>query len=518
MKKIFIFLLAIALAGTQSCKKHDNNPQPDPQPENKELTMLGVTGFIGEFAISSSGSWTVEIPAGITWLEVDKKNGTGDATLKFTIAQSVASAQETTVKIMLNGKQVNLVVKTAPFYTNTSLKMLAGQSMDDVLKTIATTDGGYLLAGTTGSTTGDFNDNPGGNKMQAFAIKYDQTGVIQWRKYFGGKENEEYAGGAQTADGGFVLVGHSMSKDGEFAGNKGNFDMFVQKLSKDGVQEWLKFFGSTKGDYGGDVVVAQDGSVFVTGLTEGSDGDFTGNHGDSDLFLACLDNTGTVKWKKCYGGSDYESGRGRLTVTSDGNPVITSFTGSTDGDLTNTGNQGDKDVWLCKVNAANGNLIWSKTYGGNDEDNIIAIIATEDGGAIAAGSTYSSSIFGEQVKGTSDGFVLKINNEGVRQWSSLIDDNGSELFYSIASFRNTGFLLAGINIDDSGVADGMLCLIDGTGKKRWTKKIGGSNLDFFTNVATTKDDTVIATGFSMSNDGDIPGNAGDFDIMVHKFR
>lgn len=508
-------LLAGSLSGAQACKKSDNNPQT----ESKELTMLGVEGFAAEFPISSSGGWTIEIPAGIDWLQVDKKNGTGDATLKFTTAKSITSAQQTTVKLVVNGSLIDLIVKIDPFYTNTSTKTLAGESYDQAIKTIATADGGYLVAGTTTSKTGDFNDNaakPG--DAQAFVVKYDQTGTLKWRKYLGGNQNDEYTGAAQTADEGYILVGNTLSTDGIFGGNKGGFDIFVQKLNKDGAQEWLKFFGSTKDDYGGDVALAKDGTIFVTGISEGVNGDIS-SHGHSDVWMACLDNAGNMKWKRSYGGTQDETGKGRLAITTDGNPVFCGITNSIDGDLSNTTFEGFTDGWLCKVKATNGDIIWSKTFGGASMDNINSLITTEDGSIIATGQTYSRPLYGQQITGISDGFVLKVNTDGAKQWLTLIDDNsGIEALFDLSPFKKTGFIASGLRFNSQSISDGLLCLVDATGNKLWTKVIGGSKTDQFTNVCITKDNTVIASGISASSDGDIPGNAGDFDIFMHKFK
>ncbi|MBO9633538.1 MAG: hypothetical protein J7578_10515 [Chitinophagaceae bacterium] len=515
MKRFYALLLAGAILGAQACKKSDN----DPQTEKKELTMLGVVGFETEFPISSSGRWSIEILSGIDWLQLDKHNGTGDAILKFTTAKSVTSPQQTTVKLIVNGSPIDLVVKIDPFYTNTDTKTLGGEALDQVLATIATADGGYLLAGTTISKTGDFNDNtatPG--DAQAVVAKYDQAGAIQWKKYLGGNQNDQYTGVAQTTDGGYILVGSTLSTDGVFAGNKGGFDIFVQKLNKDGAQQWLKFFGSTKDDYGGDVALTQDGTIFVTGISEGINGDFN-SHGHSDAWMACLDNTGTVKWKRSYGGTQEETGKARVAITADGNLVFCASTNSMDGDLSNNVFEGFTDAWLCKVKASNGDLIWSKTFGGASMENINSIIPIEDGGVIAAGQTYSRPIYGQQITGISDGFVLKVNANGEKQWLTLIDhDGGLEALFSISKFKNTGFIASGTRFNSAGVSDGFLCLLDGSGKKAWTKVIGGSKADHFTNLSITKDNTVIASGISASNDEDIPGNAGDFDIFMHSFK
>lgn len=518
MKKIFIVLMAGTVLLMNACKKDDEHVPQTQEPENKELSIPGLVDFTTELTIRSTGAWTVEIPAGVDWLDVDKKSGSGDAVLKFKCTKaSTGKILQTVVKVNANGKLISISVTLDPFYNSPVTSMFAGDSYDEINKILATADGGYLVVGTTGSHTGEFTGNPDPNMMEAFVVKFDKVGEVQWKKFFGGNRNDEFSGAAATIDGGYILLGRTASNTGTFDGNKGGRDIWVQKIKANGDAEWMKLFGSTDDESGGDPLVLANGDIYISGVGGGNDGDFSSTHGgEGDIFIACLDKDGNTKWKKCYGGSKYESGRIKLIPATDGNIIFCGFTQSTNGDLQGNTIGGDQDGWICKIDAE-GVVKWSKTYGGTGEDVIVSIKGAEDGSVIATGSADHGTFYGTEVQGDGDAFVLKINPEGTRQWSTLVDEGGDESFYQSTSYKGNSIVAVGSIITESGM-DALLCFIDGTGKKLWTKKIGGSNLDLINNIATLKNNTVVCGGSSTSNDGQIPQNFGDFDAFFHIFN
>ncbi|MGN6418871.1 MAG: BACON domain-containing protein [Pseudobacter sp.] len=514
MKRIFITLLAGAALTSASCKKDDKKIEQG-EPEKKTLTMLGVQDFSATLPITVTGNWTVEIPAGVDWLDVDKRSGSGDATLTLkTIKANTGAKKQTTIKIISAGKIIEVLISLDAFYSNPVTTMMGGNKYDDAGKVIATSDGGYLFVGSTSSNTGFFNENPGPG-AKAIAIKYNAEGTIQWKKYYGGNRNDEFVAAAATPDGGYVLLGETSSNQGDFSTNHGNTDLWVQKIDKDGNAGWMKLFGSHDSEAAGDIAVAPDGSIYLSGLSSGTDGDMQSNHGSGDIFIARLQADGTTVFAECYGGQEYESGRGKLIASATG-VVFAAFTNSSDGDLLNAGGVGNQDGWLCKLNWL-GRVIWSKKYGGAETDYFVGLTATPDGGFIVTGSTEGPDFYGEAVSGQ-DAFAMKVNEEGVKQWFTLVDDEGAtESFNNITLYKNTSYILTGTVLDARGL-DGWLCLIDGTGKKLWTKAYGGDNVDYFSSITCTTDNTIVATGASMSSNGDIPSNAGDFDIFIHKFK
>ena len=134
--------------------------------------------------------------------------------------------------------------------------------------------------------------------------------------------------------------------------------------------EWVKTYGGSNEE---DAVVIKEttsGGYIVLGYTKSTDGDITDKTTtDSDLWLIQLTNGGDIQWSKTYGGSDDERGTD-IVNTTDGGYIMVGYTRSNDGDITE--NAGFYDYWIVKLNNQ-GDIQWQKTYGfsGNDQANSV---------------------------------------------------------------------------------------------------------------------------------------------------
>ena len=129
------------------------------------------------------------------------------------------------------------------FYTNAQpsiawQKCLGGSGNDFPRRNnqTVTSDGGYILSGNTTSNDGDVSGNQGDN--DAWVVKLSNLGIIQWQKCLGGSGNEFAYSVQQTSDGGYILIGVTLSNDGDVSGNHGGQDAWVVKLSSNlGLEE-----------------------------------------------------------------------------------------------------------------------------------------------------------------------------------------------------------------------------------------------------------------------------------------
>ncbi len=119
-----------------------------------------------------------------------------------------------------------------------------------------------------------------------------------------------------------------------------------------------------------------------------------------------VENLGETIAAKTFGGSKNDVAQS-IVETSDGGYAILGYTQSNDGDIANKTNE-SFDFWLMKFSSED-NLIWSKTYGGSDDDRGTDIIATNDGGFALLG--YSKSNDGDVSlnAGSQDFWVLKLH-------------------------------------------------------------------------------------------------------------
>ena len=225
-----------------------------------------------------------------------------------------------------------------------------GGTLEDAAHTIQqTTDGGYIVAGSTYSNDGDVTDNHG--EMDVWVVKLDNAGNLQWQKCLGGSGFDTPRSIQQTSDSGYIVAGLSESNDGDVAGNHGDFDSWIVKLDNAGNLQWQKCLGGTSFDEVRSIQQSSDGGYILTGRTASTDGDVTGNQGNSDFWVVKLDYTGNLQWQKCFGGTDYEDALS-IQRTLDGGYIVAGLSKSDDGDV--TGFHGVYDSWIVKLNSGIG--------------------------------------------------------------------------------------------------------------------------------------------------------------------
>jgi len=196
-----------------------------------------------------------------------------------------------------------------------------------------TSDGGYVLAGATYSNDGDVSGNHS-SSSDIWVTKIDSIGNLQWQKCLGGTNYEDGAYPKttantiqQTTDGGYIAGGVCYSNDGDVSGNHGDSDMWVVKLDGSGNLQWQRSLGGSLDDYGNAVIQTSDGGYMAAGYCGSSDGDVIGNHGGFDYWLVKLSNSGTIQWQKCLGGL-FEDYANAIQQTTDGGYIVGGFTDS----------------------------------------------------------------------------------------------------------------------------------------------------------------------------------------------
>jgi hypothetical protein len=284
-------------------------------------------------------------------------------------------------------------------------KCLGGSSWEDASDVEQTSDGGYILVGRSQSIDGDVSVNQGG--LDYWIIKLDSDGILQWQKSYGGNMDDIAYAVKQTADGGYIVAGESSSNNGNVSGNHGSSDYWVLKLNYEGKIEWQKSLGGTSIDRANDILQSEDGGYVVFGQTSSFNGDVTGHHGGYDFWVVNLSLSGDLEWQKALGGSNFDFGRS-IHRTQDGGYVMTGQTQSMDGDA--VGNVGGADLWVIKINESGG-FLWQKSFGGSMGELGHSIQQTNDGGYIVAGEAWSTDGDLTENKGSSDFWVVKLAPE-----------------------------------------------------------------------------------------------------------
>jgi len=212
------------------------------------------------------------------------------------------------------------LIKTDPSGNETWSKTFGGSGDDYGYSVQQTSEGGYIIAGSTGSY--------GAGGLDVWLIKTDSSGNGTWSKTFGGSNWDDGQSVQQTSEGGYIIAGDTNSY------GAGDYDVWLIKTDSSGHETWNKTFGGSDWDHGYSVQQTLEGGYIIAGDTN--------SYGASDVWLIKADSSGNETWNKAFGGSDPDNGLS-VQQTSDGGYVIA---GSTSPYGTN-----DLDVWLIKVTA-----------------------------------------------------------------------------------------------------------------------------------------------------------------------
>lgn len=401
---------------------------------------------------------------------------------------------------------------------------------------IQTSDTGCLLTGYTTSNDGDVTGFHG--LADAWVVKTDKYGNIEWQKSLGGVLGESFSGAIETQNGDFLLVGKTESEDGDVSGHHGIagvFDIWVVMLTKHGNLLWQKCYGGSDDDYAATVKLTNDNRFIIVGYTSSNDNDVTGNHGTSgtnapfDVWALKIDSTGSILWQKCYGGTDAEYGKDVIECTN-GDFVIASTTYSNDGDV--SGNHGAEDWWVFKIDSI-GNIKWQKCLGGTEQDYIAALCESKDGGYVVTGQSRShdGDVTGIHKDSSltyynDDFLTIKLDSLGNKLWQKCYGGNYSEASYDITITEDDHQIIVGeVGSWDGDVTgymniplpDYWIVCIDSTSGITWQKCMGGQAFDFPRSVIKTLDGGLIILGESNSVNGDVTTNHSSlYDLWVIK--
>ncbi len=286
-----------------------------------------------------------------------------------------------------------------------------GGTNDDLGQSVQqTTDGGYIVAGWTKSSS---FCNLG------YLIKTDSDGDTLWTKILGDDgfiKFTEFYSVQQTTDGGYVAAGFTTCY------GAGGYDVYLIKTDSNGDTLWTNTYGGAGADQGWSVQQTTDGGYIVAGFTESY------AIGNLDVYLVKTDSNGDTLWTKTYGGTGYEKGFS-ARQTSDGGYIVGGYTGTAD--------MYSRDMYLIKTDS-NGDTLWTKIYGGatGDEESRL-VIQTSDGGYIATGSTASYGA------GSHDVYLLKTDSDGDTLWTGTYGGTGFDYGYSVQQITGGGYIVAG---------------------------------------------------------------------------
>lgn len=406
-------------------------------------------------------------------------------------------------------------------------KTIGGNSYEDKVKVIPTSDGGYIVAGSSSSdASGNKSENSKGS-YDYWVIKLNDAGVKQWDKTIGGNGADFFADIQQTSDGGYILAGDSQSGvSGDKSKGSLSQDVWIVKLSASGGIEWENTLGGDSGESAGEIRQTADGGyIFISSSFSGLSGDKTEpSRGSFDLWVVKLNSNGSKAWDHTYGGSDYEM-NGSISLTTDGGCIIGGISGSgISGDKTQA-NFGQTDYWILKLSST-GTKEWDRSFGGDNSDFIRCVAQTPSGDYLAAGFSYSGISGNKSANNVAyplssvDFWVVKIDPFGNQIWDKTYGRGTFEELTSLAITFDGGFVLGGWSLPVSPTGpfdfDYWLTKLSPDGDYQWDKSLAGPEEDRLYSVQPTSDLGYILAGYSYSGAGPdkSENNNGDRDFWI----
>jgi len=272
--------------------------------------------------------------------------------------------------------------------------------------------------------------------------------TIEWQTGFGGSASDYAYAMLQTTDGGYIVTGFSASNDGDIKDHHGpntTRDILVLRLDPNGKVLWHRSLGGSSQDGSPCLALAHGGGYIIAGGAASTDGDVTDHHGAvgvSDCWIVKLDTNGKTVWSRSYGGSKDEDIL-RIIPTNRGGYIFAARCNSNDGDVTgHHGSLSNPDFWVVEIDSV-GKILWQKSYGGSGTDSPFGLARTDDSAYVLAG--YSNSNDGD-VSGNHGGYdiwVLKINDTGKVIWENSFGSPNDEDMNTVTVTTDGGYIVGG---------------------------------------------------------------------------
>lgn len=404
----------------------------------------------------------------------------------------------------------------------------------------------------------DFIVHPGGN-VQDIKLRYDGAtslslkdgGVLAQTPFGNITEQKPYSYDAETkqeVSSEFVLIGNTLAFG--IGAHKGN-------LVIDPALFWSTYYGGSGGDDGRAVATDATGNAILAGqtssttniATSGAFKTFLSGVG-SNAYVVKFNNLGQRQWGTYYGTA--QTAFDAIHIDLSGNVYAAGFTDNTSGIATGGSHQtvmaGVRDAILVKFSST-GVRQWATYYGGTGYDNALALDIDPSGNVYMGGTTFSTTGIAttgaHQTALTSangsweDGFLVKFNSSGVRQWGTYYGGDTIDYIKALAVDASGNIFIGGQTYSSSGIstvsshqigrgsttaADAFLTMFNTSGVRQWGTYYGGTNSEIINGVAVDISGFVYATGTTNSTTGIATPSVqqtslfGGTDAMILKFN
>ncbi|MBN2366001.1 MAG: T9SS C-terminal target domain-containing protein [Calditrichaeota bacterium] len=276
---------------------------------------------------------------------------------------------------------------------------------------------------------------------------------------------------------------------------------------------WENYWGGYSLETGKSIQQTSDGGFIIAG------GTYSFGAGSADMYLIKTDSLGNTEWTRTYGGPGDEIANA-VRQTRGGGYILAG--------LTTSYGAGGEDIYLVRTDAQ-GDTLWTRTYGSSDDELAVCLQITHDYGYIIAKNTFSllktdslgnlqweqsynihpNSYYDDQaswVEQTIDGgyiltghssnfryypepyevCLIKTNPSGGLLWSQLYEERDEDYAYCVKQTADGHYLIAGSTESyGAGGSEAFLIKTDALGNRIWSQAYGSRYDDYGAFVTLT---------------------------------
>ncbi|MDC8098666.1 T9SS type A sorting domain-containing protein [Chryseobacterium rhizosphaerae] len=421
-------------------------------------------------------------------------------------------------------------------------------STQDFLSQVTTTiDQQYLITGSSIQATSQSQTVKGQKQNNGYdfhLIKLNQLGNRIWEKYFSGNNHDYLSSTVATEEGGFLLAGTSYSNKGldKKDESKGGSDIWLIRINEFGDEVWQKTLGTSADEEAKAVIQTTNLGFFVAGNVQNS----PKGYGSKDVWITRLDKEGKELSQLILGGRGLDEVE-KMIPTKDGGALLGIYSRSSEvrGSDSGVGNSetkpsterpsssiaisqmpkassnfGEGDYWIIKLNS-NGELEWEKNFGGKEDDHLRTLALTSDGyivgGESRSGRSGNKSV--ETEEGT-DLWLISLNQRGEEVWQKSYTLGNRDILMGMNVIESQepraknqdvtqGVLMGGytqaegrIEKDDESF---WLLYIDQQGIEKWRKYVSGNSRkreERLSDLKLNRDGSIVIAGTSAEKFGE----------------
>ncbi len=380
-------------------------------------------------------------------------------------------------------------------------------STQDFLSQVTTTvDQQYLITGSSIQAKKLTSENKQNNGYDFHLVKLNQQGEEIWEKYFSGQNHDFLSATVATQEGGFLLAGTSYSEKGldKKEDSKGGSDIWLIRINEFGDELWQKTIGSASDEEARAVIQTTDFGFFVAGNVQNA----TKGFGSKDVLISKIDKNGKELSQIIIGGKGLDEVE-KMIPTIDGGALLGMYSRSDAGGSKKTENYGEGDYWIVKLNKE-GKVEWEKNYGGKGDDHLRTLAMTSTGYIVGGESrSERSGNKTVGIEEGTDLWLLSINQSGEEIWQKSYNFKNRDILMGLnvvksADDKNAkGFLIGGYTQADGRIeADDetfWMLYLDQNGNEQWRKHVKGESRkkeERLSDIKLNRDGSIILAGTS----------------------